>query len=81
MQGFVGADAAWRRAMDSQQKFWEKSQSRDGEFVLRRDACRAIFDAQAAVAAAARGSRRLLEAEGVRARFGVPSVVTLRAQE
>ena len=43
LQGFVGADAAWRRAMDSQQKFLEKSQSREDEFVLRRDAYRAIF--------------------------------------
>jgi len=52
LQGFVGADAAWRRVMDSQQNFWEKSQSRDDEFILHRDAYRAIFDAQAAVAAA-----------------------------
>ena len=54
LQGFVGADTAWRRAMDSQQKFWEKSQSREDEFILRRDAYRAVFDAQAAVAAAER---------------------------
>lgn len=54
LQGFVGADTAWRRAMDSQQKFWEKSQSREDEFILRRDAYRAVFDAQAAVGAAER---------------------------
>jgi len=68
--------------MDSQQKFREKSQSLEAEFILHRDAYRAIFDAQAAVAAAERlGIGGFLEAEGVLARFGVPSVVTLKAQK
>ncbi|MBN2091251.1 hypothetical protein JW964_16695 [candidate division KSB1 bacterium] len=49
---YVGADQAWRRAMNSQQQFWEKSQARNDEYLLKRDANRAVFDAQAAVAAA-----------------------------
>lgn len=54
LQGFVGSDEAWRRAMNSQQQFWEKSRSREDEFLLKRGAHRVTLDAQAAVADAER---------------------------
>lgn len=54
LAGYVGSDEAWRRAMNSQQQFWEKSRSREDEYLLTREAHRATFDAQAAVAAAER---------------------------
>jgi len=56
LQGFVGSDVAWRRAMDAQQKFWEKSRAREDEFILKRGAYRVILDAQAAVADAERAA-------------------------
>lgn len=54
LKGFVGSDEAWRRAMNSQQQFWEKSRAREDEFLLKRGAQRVILDAQAAVADAER---------------------------
>jgi len=54
LQGFVGADAAWRRAMDAQQKYWERSTARENEFILKRGAERVMLDAEAAVAEAER---------------------------
>ena len=54
LQGFVGSDEAWRRAMNSQYQSWQKSTSREEEYILKRDAYRAILDAEAAVNAAER---------------------------
>lgn len=52
LQGFVGSDEAWRKAMNSQEKSWQKSKEREDEYILTRDTYRVILDAQAAVAAA-----------------------------
>jgi len=57
LQGFVGADSAWRKAMNSQHQFWEKSRAREDEFILKRGAYRALLNSQAAVAAAERAVR------------------------
>ena len=54
MEGYVASDEAWRKAMDSQRKFWEKSASREDEFILHRDANRVILNAEAAIHAAQR---------------------------
>ena len=52
LKRFVGSDEVWRRAMDSQRQFWEKSRQREDEFVLTRGAYRTLFNAAAAIAAA-----------------------------
>ncbi len=54
LQGFVGSDSAWRRAMDAQQKYWERSVGREEAFILKRGGERVLLDAEAAVAEAER---------------------------
>ncbi|MEW6443231.1 MAG: hypothetical protein AB1640_20030 [bacterium] len=54
LAGYVGADEAWHRAMESQRASWEKSTSRESEFILKRGAYRVSLDAEAAVAEADR---------------------------
>ena len=57
LQGYVGADEAWQKAMHSQRSTWEKSTQRRDAYILKRDAYRVILDAQAAVAAAEQALR------------------------
>ncbi|MDP4206907.1 MAG: hypothetical protein Q8859_13030 [Bacteroidota bacterium] len=54
LQGYVGAEEAWSKAMSSQQKSWQKSVEREDEFILKRDASRVIINTQDAVDAAAK---------------------------
>ncbi len=52
LQGYVGSDEAWRKAMASQEKTWQKSSARQNEYILTRETYRVILDAQAAIIAA-----------------------------
>jgi hypothetical protein len=49
LRGLVGAEEAWSKAMLAQKKYWRKSTQRETEFILKRDAYRAVLDAENAV--------------------------------
>ncbi len=54
LEGFVGADESWRKVMNDQQKYWERSKSGDNEYILKRESYRVMLDAAAAADVAER---------------------------